>query len=60
MISRNRRLRANDSIRSLVRETNLTTNDLVLPMFVMEGNNKKEAIPSMPGVFRQSLDRTNC
>ncbi|HBR12142.1 MAG TPA: porphobilinogen synthase [Chryseobacterium sp.] len=58
MISRNRRLRTNDSIRSLVRETNLTTNDLVLPMFVMEGNNKKEAISSMPGVFRQSLDLT--
>lgn len=58
MISRNRRLRANDSIRSLVRETNLTTNDLVLPMFVMEGNNKKEAISSMPGVLRQSLDLT--
>ena len=58
MISRNRRLRANDSIRSLVREANLTTNDLVLPMFVMEGNNKKEAISSMPGVFRQSLDLT--
>lgn len=58
MISRNRRLRANNSIRSLVRETNLTTNDLVLPMFVMEGNNKKEAISSMPGVFRQSLDLT--
>ena len=58
MISRNRRLRANDSIRSLVRETNLTTNDLVLPMFVMEGNNKKDAISSMPGVFRQSLDLT--
>ncbi|MDN5627480.1 MAG: porphobilinogen synthase, partial [Weeksellaceae bacterium] len=50
--------RTNDSIRSLVRETNLTTNDLVLPMFVMEGNNKKEAISSMPGVFRQSLDLT--
>ncbi|GGG56887.1 porphobilinogen synthase [Epilithonimonas arachidiradicis] len=58
MISRNRRLRTNDSIRSLVRETTLTTNDLVLPMFVMEGNNKKEAISSMPGVFRQSLDLT--
>lgn len=58
MISRNRRLRTNDSIRSLVRETNLTTNDLVLPMFVMEGDNKKEAISSMPGVFRQSLDLT--
>lgn len=58
MISRNRRLRTNDSIRSLVRETGLTTNDLVLPMFVMEGDNKKEAISSMPGVFRQSLDLT--
>ncbi len=58
MISRNRRLRTNHSIRSLVRETTLTTNDLVLPMFVMEGNNKKEAISSMPGVFRQSLDLT--
>ena len=58
MISRNRRLRTNDSIRSLVRETNLTTNDLVLPMFVTEGHNKKEAISSMPGVFRQSLDLT--
>ncbi|MBN9336658.1 MAG: porphobilinogen synthase, partial [Chryseobacterium sp.] len=39
-------------------ETSLTTNDLVLPMFVMEGDNKKEAISSMPGVFRQSLDLT--
>lgn len=58
MISRNRRLRTNDSIRSLVRETSLTTNDLVLPMFVTEGDNKKEAISSMPGVFRQSLDLT--
>lgn len=58
MISRNRRLRTNDSIRSLVRETSLTTNDLVLPMFVMEGQNKKEAISSMPGVFRQTLDLT--
>ena len=58
MISRNRRLRTNDSIRNLVRETILTTNDLVLPMFVMEGDNKKEAISSMPGVFRQSLDLT--
>ncbi|MCD9853562.1 porphobilinogen synthase [Epilithonimonas sp. JDS] len=58
MISRNRRLRTNDSIRSLVRETSLTTNDLVLPMFVTEGDNKKEAISSMPDVFRQSLDLT--
>ncbi|MFN3021732.1 porphobilinogen synthase [Chryseobacterium sp. TY3] len=58
MFTRNRRLRANASIRSLIQETQLTTNDFVLPMFVMEGNNKKEAISSMPGVFRQSLDLT--
>jgi len=48
----------NMQFRSLVRETILTTNDLVLPMFVMEGENKKEAISSMPGVFRQTLDLT--
>lgn len=58
MISRNRRLRTNESIRQLVRETVLTTNDLVLPMFVTEGENKKEAISAMPGVFRQSSDLT--
>lgn len=58
MFTRNRRLRNNDSIRNLIRETTLTSDDFVLPMFVMEGNNKKEAISSMPGVFRQSLDLT--
>ncbi|WP_300670974.1 porphobilinogen synthase [Soonwooa sp.] len=58
MFTRNRRLRSNASIRSLIQETQLTTNDFVLPMFVMEGNNKKEAISSMPGVFRQSVDLT--
>lgn len=58
MFTRNRRLRNNASIRNLIRETTLTTDDFVLPMFVMEGNNKKEAISSMPGVFRQSLDLT--
>ena len=58
MFTRNRRLRTNASIRSLIQETQLTTNDFVLPMFVMEGDNKKEAIASMPGVFRQTLDLT--
>lgn len=56
--SRNRRLRTNASIRSLVQETVLTTNDLVMPLFVMEGENKQEAISSMPGIFRRSLDLT--
>ncbi|WP_234108976.1 porphobilinogen synthase [Chryseobacterium sp. R2A-55] len=56
--SRNRRLRTNASIRALVQETVLTTNDFVMPLFVMEGQNKQEAIPSMPGIFRRSLDLT--
>ncbi len=56
--SRNRRLRVNESIRSLVRETTLTTNDFVMPIFVMEGENKQEPIPSMPGIFRRSIDLT--
>ena len=56
--SRNRRLRTNASIRALVQETVLTTNDLVMPLFVMEGKNKQEAIASMPGIFRRSVDLT--
>ncbi|HCN10887.1 MAG TPA: porphobilinogen synthase, partial [Chryseobacterium sp.] len=56
--SRNRRLRTNASIRSLVQETVLTTNDFVMPMFVMEGKNNQEAIPSMPGIYRRTLDLT--
>jgi porphobilinogen synthase len=55
--SRNRRLRVNESIRSLVRENVLTTDDFVMPIFVMEGENK-QAIPSMPGIFRRSIDLT--
>ena len=56
--SRNRRLRTNAAIRALVQETTLTTNDLVMPIFVMEGTNSQEAIPSMPGIFRRTLDLT--
>ncbi|UWX60816.1 porphobilinogen synthase [Chryseobacterium oranimense] len=56
--SRNRRLRVNESIRSLVRENILTTDDFVMPIFVMEGENQQEAIPSMPGIFRRSIDLT--
>ncbi|MBS1571029.1 MAG: porphobilinogen synthase [Bacteroidetes bacterium] len=58
IFSRNRRLRTNESIRSLVRETTLNTNDFVMPLFVMEGENKLEAIASMPGIFRRSIDLT--
>ncbi|RZJ68427.1 MAG: porphobilinogen synthase [Flavobacterium sp.] len=55
---RNRRLRTNDSIRSLVRETILTPNDFMFPMFIAEGTNVKVEIPSMPGIYRRSLDLT--
>ncbi|TWP23694.1 porphobilinogen synthase [Apibacter muscae] len=56
--SRNRRLRSSQSIRDLMREITLTTDDFMLPLFITEGNNIKEEIPSMPGIFRQSLDLT--
>ncbi|MGV8913961.1 MAG: porphobilinogen synthase [Kaistella sp.] len=56
--SRNRRLRTTASLRALVQETVLTTNDFVMPLFVMEGENKAEAIASMPGIMRRTLDLT--
>ena len=55
-LRRNRRLRTNESIRSLVRETILSPNDFIVPLFVVEGKNVKEEIPSMPNYFRMSLD----
>ena len=55
-IRRNRRLRTNDAIRSLVREHVITPNDFLVPLFVVEGTNIKEEITSMPGYFRYSLD----
>ena len=55
-LNRNRRLRQNESIRSLVRQKHLTAEDLQAPIFVVEGENKREEIPSMPGAFRFSLD----
>jgi len=57
MINRRRRLRANTAIRDLVRETLLTPNDFILPIFVMEGENIKQEISSMPGSYHYSLDR---
>ena len=57
-IHRGRRLRINESIRSLVRETSLSPADFMFPMFIMEGENTKVDIPSMPGIFRRTLDLT--
>jgi porphobilinogen synthase len=55
-LQRNRRLRTTAAIRDLVREHHLSPHDFIVPLFVVEGKNKKEAIPSMPGYFRYSMD----
>lgn len=54
---RNRRLRASESIRRLVRETVITPDDFLVPLFVVEGKGIKEEIPSMPNYYRLSLDK---
>ena len=55
---RNRILRSTPAIRELVRETALTPNDFIVPLFIDEGENIRSEIPSMPGYFRNSLDVT--
>ena len=55
-LNRNRRTRNSSSMRSLLQEHHLTPNDFIVPLFVVEGKQLKEAIPSMPGYFRLSLD----
>jgi len=57
-LQRGRRLRFNESIRSLVRETTLSPSDFMFPMFIAEGENYKVEISSMPGIFRRSIDLT--
>ena len=52
-----RRSRKNDWSRRLIAENNLTPNDFILPVFLIDGKNKKESINSMPGVYRYSLDK---
>nr|WP_314901699.1 porphobilinogen synthase [uncultured Deefgea sp.] len=55
--TRLRRMRRDDFSRRLMRENTLTANDFILPVFVLDGKNREEAISSMPGVTRQSLDK---
>ena len=55
-MTRMRRMRRDDFSRRLMRENVLTANDLILPVFVLEGRGRTEAIASMPGVERQSID----
>ena len=57
-LQRGRRLRVNESIRSLVRETTLSPADFMFPLFIAEGENIQVEIPSMPGIFRRSIDLT--
>lgn len=57
-LQRGRRLRTTEAIRSIVRETTLSPSDFMFPMFIMEGENSKVEIPSMPGIFRRTLDLT--
>ena len=54
-----RRSRKNNWSRRLIEENNLTSSDFVLPLFLVEGKNKKQSIKSMPGVYRYSLDKIN-
>ena len=58
MIRRNRILRTSPAIRAMVAETILTPSDFIAPLFIVEGENVKEEISSMPGYFRYSLDLT--
>lgn len=54
--SRLRRMRADDFSRRLMRENHVTTDDLIYPMFILEGEQQREEVASMPGVFRVSID----
>ena len=52
-----RRSRKNDWSRRLIEENNLTANDFILPIFLIDGKNKKQTIKSMPGVYQYTLDK---
>lgn len=54
---RPRRMRKNETFRALIRETQLSAGQLIYPLFIMPGKNKREEISSMPGVFRLSVDQ---
>ena len=56
MLNRTRRLRKSEGIRRLVRETKLSVDDLIYPLFIEEGENIETEIVSMPGIKRYSLD----
>ncbi len=55
-IQRNRRLRSSESLRTMLHECSLNPNDFIVPLFVIDGKQKKEEISSMPGYYRMSID----
>ena len=55
--ARARRLRRTDALRALARENHLSVNDLIWPVFICDGNNIEDPVPSMPGVMRRSIDK---
>ena len=58
-MKRFRRLRANAQLRALVRETHIHKTDLLYPIFVAEGEDIKNPIPSMPNIYQYSIDRVD-
>ena len=58
--TRMRRLRRHDFSRRLVRESHLSVDDLICPVFVLDGEKRREPVPSMPGVARLSIDELLC
>ncbi|BDC98173.1 porphobilinogen synthase [Persicobacter psychrovividus] len=56
LLRRPRRNRKSETVRQMVQETQISTSNLIFPIFLIEGNNKKEEVPSMPGIYRYSQD----
>ena len=57
LLKRPRRLRGKETLRRMVRETRMDKSSLIYPLFVVEGNDIQEEIPSMEGQYRYSIDR---
>ena len=55
-IQRNRRLRSSESLRTILHDCSLNPNDFIVPLFVIDGKQQKEEIPSMPDYYRMSID----
>ena len=58
LVKRPRRLRTSSAIRTLVAENSISVNDLITPLFILEGEGQQKEIPSMPGYYKKSLDLT--